>query len=362
VTRRGPLWQDARVSQPTRTGVDALEAALDWTRPSLHGIGWLELTSDGMTGAVTFTSVNKHSAHLAAAAVATVVDYRGGSGSYPLSRDELGEVVELLAQYAPDGPDRHNLDVWREMAEADDDPDAEAIYVFVGDPTRRSGDPYVTELIALDATGRPDAVYGEPIWWPAPDDDGLLIDRWSQTWPESMPIAHELKDQFDDFWVRFHSLPAAKRYADSDAEYAELLLRHNAVLDDLASGPAGGEEILVIVADVAPAVDPVSGSDVEDMMPDAEFWVSVPWHYADPELLFAHLYLERRPWRPGVLDDLLRAVADAELGGVLIAPADLRWLYHPYDGGADVILPSGAERDALAARHAAWRSPHPSGL
>ncbi|GAA1516621.1 hypothetical protein GCM10009677_57390 [Sphaerisporangium rubeum] len=36
---------------------------------------------------------------------------------------------------------------------------------------------------------------------------------------------------------------------------------------------------------------------------------------------------------------MLRAVTDDEISNVLLGPANLRWLYHPYDGGIDVILP-----------------------
>ncbi|MEU8403165.1 hypothetical protein AB0C28_49000 [Nonomuraea sp. NPDC048892] len=41
---------------------------------------------------------------------------------------------------------------------------------------------------------------------------------------------------------------------------------------------------------------------------------------------------------------------------------DLRRLYHPYDGGADVILTNTQERDTLKAAHTDWLSKHPSGL
>jgi hypothetical protein len=47
---------------------------------------------------------------------------------------------------------------------------------------------------------------------------------------------------------------------------------------------------------------------------------------------------------------------------VIIAPADLAWLYHPYDGGADVITRYKGERDALARRHSDWLPANPAGL
>lgn len=41
---------------------------------------------------------------------------------------------------------------------------------------------------------------------------------------------------------------------------------------------------------------------------------------------------------------------------------DEHWAEAPYDGGADVILPTRAERDALARRHRRWRSTRRDGL
>jgi hypothetical protein len=47
---------------------------------------------------------------------------------------------------------------------------------------------------------------------------------------------------------------------------------------------------------------------------------------------------------------------------VLITDANLRWLFHPYDGGMDVIAPTTADRDALRDRHRDWLSKHPQGF
>jgi len=344
----------------------ALESALRWQRPAMHGIGWIVQTylgddADGepvfeqVPGEVTFTRVNSGTAYTAAAAMATVVDHRGGSGSYPLSRDDLDRAVDLLEEA---GADVSDLEVWREMQDAEE---GEAIYVFLGDRARRSGDPYVHRLIDVVESGRQDVTYGEPHWWFAERkvvDPYPLIAVWAGAWPGALPIAHELKELFEETWVRFHSLPGSKRYADTEQEYAEILSRHNTVLDEL--GPGG--ELVVIAAEVASTPTPTGPSSFDDVFAADTFWASVPWHYADPDLLFAHLYVRRFHRSPGVLDELLRAVADGDLPGVIIGPADLRWLYHPYDGGADVILPSVPERDDLAAEHPDWRSAHPSGL
>ena len=62
------------------------------------------------------------------------------------------------------------------------------------------------------------------------------------------------------------------------------------------------------------------------------------------------------------IDPLLRVVADDETSGVVIAPSDFEWLYHPYDGGADVFLPSRERRDLLSLAHHRWLSRYPGGL
>lgn len=62
------------------------------------------------------------------------------------------------------------------------------------------------------------------------------------------------------------------------------------------------------------------------------------------------------------LDRFSRAVADDRIAYAIIAPLDLRWVYHPYDGGADVIAPTAHDRDVLKNRHADWLSAHPAGL
>jgi hypothetical protein len=45
-----------------------------------------------------------------------------------------------------------------------------------------------------------------------------------------------------------------------------------------------------------------------------------------------------------------------------VADPALDWLYHPYDGGMDVIAPSTTERDALRDRHRGWLSARLDGL
>lgn len=174
------------------------------------------------------------------------------------------------------------------------------------------------------------------------------------------PAGQWLRDA-DDRWVRFHTLPASKRYPETPAEYEIVLARHNTVLAELITGPS----VLVVTAGysgTAQPGNPARSPETSAAHPGAVYWRS---ERIDDEPEFPswmHLYVSRMPWSSGSLDALLRQVADDVIANVLVADPGLRWRYHPYDGGMDVMLSSTADRDALRDRHRDWLSTHPSGL
>ncbi|WP_420877217.1 DUF3885 domain-containing protein [Streptomyces mutomycini] len=65
---------------------------------------------------------------------------------------------------------------------------------------------------------------------------GLGLDALSALWEQRSPALPEglqMRHVHPDRWVRFHSLPGAKRYPESDGEYAIMLDRHHTVLNEL---------------------------------------------------------------------------------------------------------------------------------
>jgi hypothetical protein len=46
---------------------------------------------------------------------------------------------------------------------------------------------------------------------------------WQKNYPETPPTAHAFKHYLPTRWVRIHSLPESKRYADTAAEWKTLL-------------------------------------------------------------------------------------------------------------------------------------------
>ena len=194
-------------------------------------------------------------------------------------------------------------------------------------------------------------------------DPSVLAILWAGRWPDCRPIGHELRHCAADRWVRFHSLPESKRYAEDDDEYAEVLRRHNTVLDELLTTSTGVQSALVITCSWSDGPEQVPREEtLEGLPPRATYWQSILRETDGDWEFWNHLFVGRTSWHPGVFDELLLLVADDRTADVIVADSDLSWLYHPYDGGADVIAASAVERDGLRERHGDWLSAHPGGL
>lgn len=192
-------------------------------------------------------------------------------------------------------------------------------------------------------------------------EPGDLTDRWNARWSPCPPIGHQLRRAHAERWVRFHSLPQSQRYAQDEAEYEIILQRHNTVLEELFAGA----EVRIVTCAWSDSPQPPARSDLDHRLhPAGRYWTSIlTADDPDPEFrTYTHLYTSTARWTIASIDPLLRAVADYQTGGVIITDTGLNHLYHPYDGGADVILTTCAERGRLRARHCDWLSSHPAGL
>ena len=144
---------------------------------------------------------------------------------------------------------------------------------------------------------------------------------WQAAFDGCPPIGHRLRARFATRrWIRFHSLPGSKRYATDEAEYAELLHRHDAIATALFGH---GAPIVML--------EP-------ERQPVAARWAAGRFHAA------------------------FRRVADDELDDLLLVSIERSAVFAPYDGGIDVIGADCFVCDSLGRDYRAWRSTHPSGL
>jgi len=175
------------------------------------------------------------------------------------------------------------------------------------------------------------------------------------------PLAYQYVTEHRERWVRFHSLPESQRYAANEAERRTILDRHYTVLEELF----GGQDVYIMTATWSNTPEPERRSRLDlRVNPGSVLW----WSFLseddpDPDfVVHTHVYVSWSSWSVGSLDRLLSAVAGYRTSNAVIADRRLLRMYHPYDGGADVLAVDTAERDALRERHADWLSKHPSGM
>jgi len=173
-----------------------------------------------------------------------------------------------------------------------------------------------------------------------------IKEQWRTYYGEKIPIAYHLRESDTDFWLRIHSLPESKRYAQNKDEICEVLRRYNAVGDAILGE---GTECVLFYPDYgAKFVKSIGGFSGE------------PFEVCEaPELT---MYAGRTKWQEGKFDSILRKIADDRIRYVSFSCSKKREIFAPYDGGADLFLSSEARRDELKIKFADWLSKHPQGF
>jgi hypothetical protein len=201
-----------------------------------------------------------------------------------------------------------------------------------------------------------------------------LSRHWDTIFPGTQPIGYLFRELYPERWVRFHSLPESKRYAENRAEYTEIFSRQNQILPELIKS----QEIILLTTTSSISASPhrikregrgylsKRAKKLARLDPHAKFWRTVamrahedidePWTY------YWHIFASQRTFTEGCIDPILALAADFVEENVFILSPNDSWLFLPYDGGVDVILPSTWERDCLKDRYKTWLSKESSGL
>ena len=180
---------------------------------------------------------------------------------------------------------------------------------------------------------------------------------WKREFGSHPPLAHELKVSFSERWVRFHSLPESKRYPENESEYNEIFRRHNCVL---TSRDDNAKELLIVFPEHSESKTPDKPtSEINEILPESIFWCSLD--QLEECGVFLHLHVAQIFLESEELEKILRLVANDEVRNIILFSLGNGMVFHPYDGGADVILRTTEERDNLKQQFSSWLSKHPSG-
>jgi hypothetical protein len=181
---------------------------------------------------------------------------------------------------------------------------------------------------------------------------------WDSILEGCEPEAHNLKHLFKTRWVRFHSLPQSKRYPENEQEYQEVFSRYNKILRELSPNSS---EIIIILSEYSESLKPKKPENyLDELFPDSICWRTVKDSEEDD--LYWHTHTKKIKYTGMELNELLRLVANDKARNVIIICIETQSVFHPYDGGMDVILTSTIARDNLKAKYKNWLSSHPDGF
>lgn len=181
------------------------------------------------------------------------------------------------------------------------------------------------------------------------------ISWWQSEIGRIAPVGHALRQQFNEHWARFHSLPESKRYAEGESEYVELLRRHRAVGDEIFST---GETIYIYRSY---AYEKKLRGKKKHQLVGRLLRESVARLPVNPgvieEIDDDHYYVRAlaTKWRPDFFSSLIHQLADFKEFGVTIVSPSTKAIFCPYDGGMDIFTFS-QKHTALEAKFSTWLS------
>ncbi len=185
-----------------------------------------------------------------------------------------------------------------------------------------------------------------------------VADKWKYVFGIFAPLGHVCRARLAARWLRIHSLPESKRYPEVEADYRELLRRHN----DVATAILGeGEACVLFVNSFAeqptrpgrndlPKIDGAKFHHVPELATEASDGI---WTNVAAALI---------TWRATHFDSLIRSVAAVTVGPILVANFERKAAYAPYDGGADLIVDTTESVALLKKKWRDWLSPRIDGL
>jgi hypothetical protein len=182
-----------------------------------------------------------------------------------------------------------------------------------------------------------------------------FVGFWERSYGRIPPLNWKLKKRLPDRWLRIHTLPDSKRYADTEAESAEIAARQVTAAEALFDNDAPVWLVtwryhLPGATEVAEPSETVEGPLVEAGVLPGE---------AEDETITVLVTGLR--WSASTSASLRRAIADDKQRAMWVHQRTAE-VFSPYDGGVDLVFSTVERRDEYRQRFSAWLSPCPNGL
>jgi len=182
---------------------------------------------------------------------------------------------------------------------------------------------------------------------------------WSTFHSHHQPVGYRLRSGGAANWVRFHSLPNAKRYADNADERHVILQRHNM----LAAEVLRSEPCWLVQTHWVADENAVSATGMHDPFAAArQFNLQFVREFIDEDEVRWRVHAGPTQWADGAFDHLLLDIAEERAAPTLWMSETSGAIFAPYDGGVDLFLSEPEQVVFLKAKHRDWLPDRRDGL
>jgi|GEM_PF-6720188 hypothetical protein len=162
--------------------------------------------------------------------------------------------------------------------------------------------------------------------------------NWNNNFPSALTYGLQLRDQYKEHWLRIHTLPNSKRYPDKSNHYKEILKRHDELMNDLFKP---NSTLAVVTFGYSETCIPVKPKEMDFISKDLSYLYSTPYEIDEENPTFniywhGWFYFEQVTEKK--FDVILHKVIDNAIQNVYFVDPLCKNIYHPYDGGADIIF------------------------
>jgi hypothetical protein len=188
---------------------------------------------------------------------------------------------------------------------------------------------------------------------------------WQENYGEIAPVGYRLRNRFiDSRWVRFHSLPESKRYADNEAEMETLLDRANTLADHVLGI---GTDCWMIANSYPNQAEHLAKISPKQRLIRDIFGLRKSYSWKDPDeapedQILWTTYAGECRWRHGAFDEAIKIIAEDIETNVLWVSKRTKAVFSPYDGGTDLIVQNSKDVISLKEKFSDWLSAHPDGF
>lgn len=183
-----------------------------------------------------------------------------------------------------------------------------------------------------------------------------IKERWQSIAGQTPPLGYMLRDQYKECWLRIHSLPQGKRYAEDEVERTELLKRYTAVFNDCFSI---GDPYLIIGFYQDLLTEKESISWIKSIETEELNRVNVS---EDDESYFLFLFAGLFKKDETIFREIIVDVANEKIKPLLFFSDINKIIYAPYDGGIDLFFLDREKILIFKNKYKNWLSPRADGL